>query len=251
MTLTPIHADEIHAPHGFFTRAGGASTGIYAGLNCGPGSDDAPEAVAANRAAVAETLGAAELLTLHQAHSADVVTIAAPWSGPRPKADAMATKTPGLALGALTADCAPVLFEDREAGIVAAAHAGWRGALKGVTDRTIDAMETLGAERSRIRAVIGPTIAQRAYEVGPEFMDEFMDDDPDNARFFAGGAGDRVHFDLPSYLLARLRAAGAEARWTGHCTFSDPAKFFSYRRSQKTGEPDYGRLVAAIAAPGG
>lgn len=249
MTLEPILADELHAPHGFFTRAGGSSTGIYAGLNCGPGSDDAPEAVAANRTAVAKALGAAELLTLHQVHSPDVVTITAPWSGPRPKADAMVTKTPGLALGALTADCAPVLFEDREAGVIGAAHAGWRGALGGVTDRVIETMETLGAARERIHAVIGPTISQRAYEVGPEFMEAFTDEDPENACFFAGGAGDRVQFDLPSYLLARLRGEGVKARWTGHCTFSDPAKFFSYRRSQKAGEPDYGRIVAAIALP--
>lgn len=249
MTPEPIRTAEIHAPHGFFTRAGGASTGVYAGLNCGPGSDDAPEAVAANRAAAARTLGVETLLTLHQVHSAEVVAVSAPWPGPRPKADAMATRTPGLALGALTADCAPVLFEDREAGVVAAAHAGWRGALKGVTDRTIDAMTALGADRARIRAVIGPTISQRAYEVGPEFMEEFVAEDEENERFFAGGAGDRVHFDLPSYLLSRLRAAGVSATWTGHCTFSDPARFFSYRRSRKAGEPDYGRLVAAIALP--
>ncbi|WP_340107676.1 peptidoglycan editing factor PgeF [Pikeienuella sp. HZG-20] len=250
MTPTPIRAREIRAPHGFFTRAGGVSTGIYAGLNCGPGSGDAAEAVAANRARVAEALGAETLLSLHQVHSADVVVVDRPWEGARPRADAMATRAPGLALGALTADCAPVLFEDAEAGVIGAAHAGWRGALGGVTDRTLDAMESLGAARRRIHAVVGPTISQRAYEVGPEFMDEFIADDMETARFFAGGAGDRMQFDLPSYLLWRLRAADvASAAWTGHCTFSDPERFYSYRRSRRDGEPDYGRLVAAIALP--
>ncbi|MEO0363335.1 MAG: peptidoglycan editing factor PgeF [Pseudomonadota bacterium] len=249
MTLVPIRDGLIAAPHGFFTRAGGVSTGIYEGLNCGPGSSDDPEAVAANRAAVASALGAEALVSLHQVHSAEVVIVDGPMED-RPRADAMATKTPGVALGALSADCAPVLFEDEAAGVVAAAHAGWRGALAGVTDAALEGMERLGAYRARIRAVIGPTISQRAYEVGPEFMDEFMAEDDANARYFANGQGDRLQFDLPGYLLGRLRAAGvAEAVWTGHCTYSDEAKFYSYRRATHRGEAGYGRLVAAIAPP--
>ncbi|MFN3260430.1 MAG: peptidoglycan editing factor PgeF [Pikeienuella sp.] len=249
MSLTPIRADGLTFPHGFFTRAGGVSAGLYASLNCGPGSRDEPAAVAENRARAAAALGAAHLLTVHQIHSAEAVTVSAPFPGERPKADAMATATPGLALGALSADCAPVLFEDRDARVVASAHAGWRGALAGVTDAAIAAMEGLGAARSRIRAAVGPTISQRAYEVGPEFLEEFLADDGENARFFAGGAGDRMMFDLPGYLLARLRAAGVSAEWTGHCTYSDEARFYSYRRSTHRGEPDYGRLLAAISLP--
>ncbi|MFV0472834.1 MAG: peptidoglycan editing factor PgeF [Pikeienuella sp.] len=247
MTLAPITTRDISAPHGFFTRAGGVSSGIYAGLNCGPGSGDAAEAVTENRARVAAHLGAGAVLSLYQVHSADTITVEAPWSE-KPHADAMATRVPGIALGVLTADCAPVLFEDAEAGVIGAAHAGWRGALGGVTDSTIAAMERLGAARERIRAAIGPTISQRAYEVGPEFMDDFMAEDPETGRYFAGGAGDRMQFDLPGYLLGRLRAAGiAEAAWTGHCTYSDEERFYSYRRATHRGEPDYGRLIAAIA----
>lgn len=249
MTLSPITAPEIAAPHGFFTRAGGVSSGIYEGLNCGPGSDDDRAAVDENRARVAGALGAERLHTLHQHHSPDVLTVTETYEG-FPKADALVTRTPGLALGVLSADCAPVLFADAGAGVVGAAHAGWRGALAGVTDSAVEAMEALGADRGRIRAVIGPTISQRAYEVGPEFMDEFMAEDMETARFFAGGAGDRMQFDLPGYLLSRLRAAGVEARWTGHCTYSDEARFFSYRRATHRGEGDYGRLVAAIRVPG-
>lgn len=249
MSLTPIRADSLTFPHGFFTRVGGASAGLYASLNCGPGSRDDAAAVAENRARAAAALGAAHLLTVHQIHSAEAVTISAPFPGERPKADAMATAAPGLALGALSADCAPVLFEDAEARVVASAHAGWRGALAGVTDAAIAAMEGLGASRSRIRAAIGPTISQRAYEVGPEFLEEFLADEGENARFFAGGAGDRMMFDLPGYLLARLRAAGVSAEWTGHCTYSDEARFYSYRRSVHRGEADYGRLLAAITLP--
>lgn len=248
MTLSPIRADNLTTPHGFFTRQGGVSTGIYEGLNCGPGSSDDPAHVARNRVLVAAALSADSLNSLHQVHSPDVVTLTAPITGDRPKADAMVTDVPGTALGVLTADCAPVLFEDSAAGIIGAAHAGWRGAISGVTDATIAAMRALGA--TTIRATIGPTISQRAYEVGPEFMDEFMIEDPDTARFFAGGTGDRMQFDLPSYLLSRLRAAGAEADWTGHCTYSDPARFYSYRRSCHRSEPDYGRLIAAICLKG-
>ena len=242
--LTPIKSDDLTANHGFFSRHGGVSTGIYEGLNCGAGSSDDPAHVAQNRARVARTMGVTDVVSLHQVHSPTVINVTAPLTE-KPKADAMVSATPGIGLGVLSADCAPVLFTSVE-GVVGAAHAGWKGALGGVTDATIEAMKALGA--TDITAAIGPCISQRAYEVGPEFMDNFMDDDPDNARFFAGGAGDRVQFDLPGYLLVRLRNAGAVASWTGHCTFSDPAKFFSYRRTCHAGEPDYGRHVSVITA---
>jgi len=186
------------------------------------------------------------LVSVHQVHSPDVATLTAPFSE-KPKVDAMVTATPGLALGVLSADCQPVLFADAKAGVIGAAHAGWKGTQAGVLEATLDAMEALGADRARICAVIGPSISQRAYEVGPEFMEDFLLDDPDSDRFFAGGEGDRVQFDLPGYGLARLRAAGVgDAEWTGHCTYSDPARFFSYRRATHAGEADYGRLIAAI-----
>ncbi|MCL5778442.1 peptidoglycan editing factor PgeF [Limibaculum sp. FT325] len=248
MTLSPITAPELRGiAHGFFTRQGGISKGLYADLNCGPGSGDDPGAVAENRDRVAAHLGAAALVSLHQIHSADVISVTEPWGSDRPKADAMVTDQPGIALGVLTADCAPILFADREAGVIGATHAGWKGAISGVAEATLDAMERLGAARARIVAMIGPTISQRAYEVGPEFVERFLDDDPDHARFFAGGTDGRAQFDLPGFLLARMRAAGvAEAGWTGHCTYSDAARFYSYRRATHRGEPDYGRLVSAI-----
>ena len=234
--------------HGFFTRKGGASSGVFAGLNCGAGSSDQAEIVAINRARVAEAMGVApdHLVSIHQHHSADVVHVTGPLPE-KPKADAMVTATPGVALGILTADCQPVLFADPHAGVVGAAHAGWKGALSGVLEATLDAMEALGADRTEISAVIGPSISQAAYEVGPEFMDAFLDEDPDNARFFAGGKGDRVQFDLPSYGLHRLRDAGiGNATWTRHCTYADPDRFFSYRRTTHAGEADYGRLISVI-----
>lgn len=249
MTLEILTAPEL-APlrHGFFTRRGGASSGIFAGLNCGPGSSDLAAAVGINRARVAAALGVEEarLITLHQVHSAEVVTVAGPLPV-RPRGDGLVTATPGLALAVLTADCAPVLLADREAGVVGAAHAGWRGMLAGVLEATVAAMEALGARAGAITAVIGPTISQRAYEVGPEFVDAFRAEDPESLRFFAGGCGDRAMFDLPGYGLHRLRALGlAEARWTGQCTYSDPERFFSHRRAVHRGEADYGRLISAI-----
>jgi hypothetical protein len=163
------------------------------------------------------------------------------------RADAMVTRTPGVALSILTADCQPVLFADPEAGVIGAAHAGWRGALDGVLSATVEAMVDLGATRSNILAVIGPTISQRAYEVGPEFFDDFMAENPENARFFANGEGDRLLFDLPGLGLHKLRSAGvAEAEWTGHCTYSDPKRFYSYRRATHEKQADYGRLIACI-----
>lgn len=250
MTAESITSDLLKPlAHGFFTRRGGVSTGIYESLNCGGGSSDDGSAVAANRLAVATELGleADRLQGVHQYHSAEVLTVSEPTGEPRPRADALVTATPGIALSILTADCQPVLFADPEAQVIGAAHAGWRGALAGVLEATLDAMESLGADRARTRAVIGPSISQRAYEVGPEFFETFMDDDPDNARFFAGGTDDRMMFDLPAYGLQRLRSAGiAEAEWTRHCTYSDPERFFSYRRSTHRTEPDYGRLISAI-----
>jgi YfiH family protein len=234
--------------HGFFTRKGGASSGIFEGLNCGPGSSDLDEVVAINRARVADAMGVApgHLLTINQIHSDIALPITAPFSD-RPKADALVTATPGLAIAVLTADCQPVLFADHEAGVIGAAHAGWRGARDGILESTLAAMETLGADRERIHAVIGPTISQSAYEVGPEFLEGFLDDDPVNGRFFAQGKGDRVLFDLPAYGLARLRKAGVgKAEWTRHCTYRDAGRFFSYRRTTHLGEADYGRLISVI-----
>lgn len=237
------------ARHGFFTRRGGASSGIYDGLNCGPGSNDQREAVAMNRARVAAALDVApeRLLSLHQVHSATVVVAPAGGWTERPKADGVVTDAPGLALGILTADCAPVLFFDRAARVIGAAHAGWRGAIDGVLEATIEAMTRLGAQRRAIVAAVGPTIGQAVYEVGPEFLDRFRAEEAGLERFFAPAGGDRLRFDLPGFVLHRLRAAGvAEAGWIGACTYSDPRRFFSYRRATHAGEPDYGRLISTI-----
>ncbi|WP_281968689.1 peptidoglycan editing factor PgeF [Roseovarius nanhaiticus] len=249
MTLEILTSDRL-APlrHGFFTRRGGASSGIFAGLNCGPGSSDQAEIVAINRARVADAMGVApdHLQTLHQVHSPDVVTLDAPLDT-RPRADALVTRTPGLAISILTADCQPVLFADAEAGVIGAAHAGWRGALDGVLEATVEAMVALGAVRGAITAVIGPSISQEAYEVGADFVQTFTAAHPDHAQYFAPGAEGRMQFDLPAFGLARLRAAGiGHAEWTGHCTYGDENRFYSYRRATHRGEADYGRLIASI-----
>lgn len=250
MTLEILTADALHPlRHGFFTRRGGASSGVFAGLNCGRGSTDLAEVVAINRARAAAALdvGADALLGVHQVHSADVVTVgdARPLADVR--ADALVTDRPGLALSVLTADCMPVLLGDAQAGVIGAAHAGWRGALAGVLEATVDAMVALGAQRDRIHAVIGPTISQAHYEVGPELLDAFEAEDPAYTRFFAQGRGDRLMFDLPALGLHRLRAAGVGlAEWTRHCTYADPDRFYSFRRSTHLAEADYGRLIAAI-----
>lgn len=253
--MTPTAALEILtaealAPlrHGFYTRKGGASSGIFDGLNCGPGSSDMAEMVEINRSRVADSLGLAPgaLVTLHQVHSATVVPLTGPPAAPF-RADAMVTATPGLALAVLTADCQPVLFADAAAGVIGAAHAGWRGTLDGVLEATVDAMTALGARRDRIAAVIGPCISQSAYEVGPEFLDRFLAEDPGLSRFFINGNAGRHLFDLPGYGLHRLRAAGVgHAEWTRHCTYRDPARFYSYRRTTHRAEADYGRLISAI-----
>lgn len=249
MTLEIItHDDLMPIRHGFFTRRGGASSGVFAGLNCGGGSSDQSDIVVINRGRVAAAMDVAPeaLIGVHQVHSADVVTVS-DITTPRAQADALVTDVPGIALSILTADCQPVLFADHDAGVIGAAHAGWKGAQAGVLEATIDAMVALGAERANIHAVIGPSISQRAYEVGPEFFDVFLDEDSENARFFAGGNGDRMHFDLPGYGLSRLRAAEiGSAEWTRHCTYHDPDRFYSYRRSVHTKDPDYGRLISAI-----
>jgi YfiH family protein len=249
MTLEILTADPLlPLRHGFFTRRGGASSGVFSGLNCGTGSSDQSEAVSINRARVADAMQISPdaLVGAHQVHSPDVVTVTEPLAE-KPRADALVTATPGLALSVLTADCQPVLFADPEAGVIGAAHAGWRGALDGVLEATLDAMEQLGARRGEITAVIGPTISQRAYEVGPEFLDDFLLDDPENSRFFAGGTGDRMQFDLPGFGLHRLRRAGVgHAEWTRHCTYSDSDRFYSYRRSTHAKEADYGRLISVI-----
>ncbi|WP_170331939.1 peptidoglycan editing factor PgeF [Ruegeria arenilitoris] len=250
MTLEILTSDLLSPlRHGFFSRRGGASSGVFSGLNCGYGSSDQTEAVSVNRERVARALDVApaELIGVHQVHSPTVLTVDSPLNGEKPKADAVVTATPGLALTILTADCQPVLFADTDANVIGAAHAGWRGALDGVLEETLDAMEALGAKRENTVAVIGPSISQRAYEVGPEFLDEFVADSPENLQFFANGNGDRLQFDLPAFGLHRLRQAGVgQAEWTRHCTYSDPDRFYSYRRSTHAKEADYGRLISAI-----
>lgn len=237
--------------HGFFTREGGVSQGIYGSLNCGIGSKDERARVLENRARVAAHLGTAgeRLLTCHQSHTADAVIVAEPWAiGAMPKADGLATRQPGLALGALAADCAPVLFADPEARVIGAAHAGWKGALAGILEATIAAMVRLGARPGRIRAALGPCIGPEAYEVGPEFEARFIAADPANGRFFhRAPAGARPRFDLPGYVLERLVRAGLDTvESVTACTYADPDRLFSYRRATHRGETDYGRQVSAI-----
>jgi YfiH family protein len=219
-------------------------------LNCGQGSNDDRVAVVENRARVARHLGSADddVQTLHQIHSATAIIVDR--RAPREelsKADALVTKVRGLAIGVLTADCAPVLLADPEAGVVGAAHAGWRGALSGVVEAAVTRMEELGADRRRILAAVGPSIGPDSYEVGPEFEQTFMKDDRANARFFRRATGKNPHFDLPGYVAGRLLAAGVKAiESRAHCTYRNEGLFFSYRRSQHLSEPDYGRQISAI-----
>lgn len=238
--------------HAFFTRAGGVSDGLYASLNGGVGSNDASTHVAENRARMAASLGVApdRLLTAYQIHSPEVVVAETPWShAERPRADAIVTRTPGLAIGVSTADCGPVLMADPQARVIGAAHAGWRGALTGVIEATIAAMEKLGAERSRIVAAAGPMISQINYEVGQDLIDRFVAIQPSNVRFFRPAERQgHAMFDLAGYVSHRLqRAAVAEVEDIGLCTYADPAQFYSYRRATHRAEPDYGRHVNAIA----
>jgi len=253
--LNPIEASTLKLPgiaHAFFTREGGVSTGIYRGLNTGIGSNDSREAVLENRARAARHIGALpeNLATPHQIHSSDAIVVETVWApGQGPKADAVVTNRPGIAVGAGAADCGPVLFAEPEAKIVAAAHAGWKGAFTGILESTVAAMERLGAKRGKIVAVLGPTISQESYEVGPEFVARFVAADSANARFFAPSArADHAMFDLPAYIVARLKAAGiGSAESLGLCTYADEARFYSFRRATHRGEPDYGRLLSAIA----
>lgn len=245
-------AEDSRIRHAFFTREGGVSDGIFASLNCGFGSGDDPAKVARNRAIAMERLGlpAAALVTCHQVHSADIVTVERPWEpGAAPRADGMATCRPGIALGVLAADCAPVLFVEVEAGVIGAAHGGWRGALSGVGEATVAAMQALGARTERIRAGIGPCIGRESYEVGAEFAERFAGADSDSAGFFAPAPGPgKFLFDLPGYLAHRLGRLGLAAVERADCdTAADPDRFFSYRRACRRGEPDYGRGLAAVA----
>lgn len=238
--------------HRFFTRRGGVSEGLYSSLNCGYGSGDIPDNVKENRrrAAAAFDRGETDLLTVHQIHSTDVLTVADDrWTSPgAPKADALVTDRPGVVLGVLSADCAPVLFADAKAQVIGAAHAGWKGALGGVVDTTLAAMERLGARRERVQAVVGPCIAGASYEVGPEFPAPFLAQDAANDRFFRPSTrAGHFMFDLPGYLLQRLALAGVAAGATGHDTLAADGDFFSYRRNTLNGVRDYGRGLSAIA----
>lgn len=241
--------------HAWFTREGGVSEGpVYGTLNGGVGSKDEREHVLENRRRMAAHMGVApdRFLSVWQVHSPDVITVDGPWAGERPKADALATATPGLAVTVATADCGPVLFADAEARVIGAAHAGWQGAFKGVLEATIQAMERLGAKRERIAATIGPMLSQANYEVGPEFVQRFAAQAPENAAFFRPSPKPgHAMFDLPAYNAMRLRRAGVGAvNDLGLCTYADERRFYSYRRSVHRGEPDYGRLIAAIAIEG-
>jgi YfiH family protein len=240
-----------HVRHGFFTRKGGISSGLHASLNCGYGSDDSRDDVAQNRAFCATKLGVApeSLVTAYQVHGVAVVEVDRPWlPAEAPRADALVTTRPGIALGILTADCAPILAADHKAGIVGAAHAGWKGAKAGVAEALIDAMVKHGAEPSRITAAVGPCIGPASYEVGPEFRDDFLADDPDAERFFTIGPSARPHFDLQAYVAARLATAGVmQLDRIAADTCAEADRFFSYRRSRLKGEPDYGRQLSAIA----
>lgn len=249
---SPLLKDAGHAGirHGYFTREGGVSEGIYRGLNVGLGSRDERQAVEENRRRVAAwfRLPVERLATVHQIHSPDVVTVDAAYDGTRPQADAIVTATPGVVLGVLAADCGPVLFADPENRVVGAAHAGWKGALNGVLENTIDAMVALGAERGSIVACLGPSISNRSYEVGPEFVERFLAHDQNYARYFSASAKDgHSMFDLPALTVDRLTSAGVTAESLGLCTYPDADRFFSYRRTTHAREEDYGRQISAIA----
>ena len=252
-----LHAASLSAldgiRHAFFTRTGGVSQGVYATLNGGIGSKDHADHVNENRGRMAQALGVKpeHFLTAYQVHSPDVIVVEKPWPRDnRPRVDAMVTKVPGIALGVSTADCGPILFADPQAQVIGGAHAGWRGALTGVLEATIDAMEKLGADRARMTVAVGPLIRQDSYEVGPEFVERFVTQDKSNERFFKTNGGQPM-FDLAGYIRARLTAAGVtQIDDLGLDTFAEPERFFSYRRSTKLGESDYGRHINAIALTG-
>ena len=236
--------------HGFFTREGGVSTGLYASLNCGIGSADDRAHVLENRARASAALGVAadRLATPFQVHGTDAVIVETAWApGMGPKADAVVTNRPGVALGIGTADCGPILLADATARVIGAAHAGWRGAIDGIAEAAIEAMVMLGARRERMVAVLGPSISQANYEVGPELVARFTHDNAANARYFVPSERPRhALFDLPAYTVGRLKAAGITAVDVGLCTYAEPQRFYSYRRATHQGEPDYGRLLSAI-----
>lgn len=252
MTLEVVRASALGSiPHGFLGRRGGVSTGEVAGLNVGYGSRDERSAIDENRRrAVDAVKPGAELVTLHQVHSPDVVYAQAPWPiDARPHVDAVVTDRPGLLLGILTADCAPVLLADAQAGVIGAAHAGWRGAFGGVTDAVVAAMEQLGAKRERIAAAVGPCIARQSYEVDARFRDRFLAEDGANERFFTA-SGEKSRFDLSAYVVDRLdRARLGSVEALALDTYAEPDRFFSYRRATHRGESDYGRQLSAIALP--
>ncbi|HTM72576.1 MAG TPA: peptidoglycan editing factor PgeF [Pseudolabrys sp.] len=238
--------------HAFFTRSGGVSQGVYSSLNGGVGSRDTPERVAENRARMAAALGvsADRLVTPFQIHSPDVIVVKEPWTREnRPRADAVVTQMPRLAIGVSTADCGPLLFADSAAGVIGAAHAGWRGALSGVVEATVAAMERLGAKRIRVAAALGPTIRQSNYEVGPEFIERFLAADTANGRYFKPSEReDHAMFDLCGYIAQRVDQAGiTQFEDLGLCTYEEPERFYSFRRSTHRNEPDYGRHINAIA----
>jgi hypothetical protein len=240
--------------HGFLGRRGGVSEGVCAGLNVGLGSSDDRASILENRRrALAAVAPGAKLVTLHQVHSAEAVYVTAPYADDgRPRADSMVSARPGLALGILTADCAPVLLADRQAGVVGAAHAGWKGALGGVVEATVAEMERRGASRGRIAAAVGPCIARRSYEVDESFLRRFAEADPEHERFFAPGREGHRQFDLEGFVVSRLAAAGlARIEALGEDTYSQQDRFFSYRRSTHKGEADYGRQISLIAAGSG
>ncbi|GGE40114.1 laccase domain protein [Agaricicola taiwanensis] len=250
MTLSPLTSNALTLPgirHAFFTREGGISQGIYASLNGGIGSDDAADAVAENRRRMAAHLGvpSTAFLSVYQVHSADALIVEAPFDGERPRADALVTKTPGLALAVSMADCGPVLFADPKARVVAAAHSGWKGAVGGILEATLQRMEELGASRTDIIAVLGPCIRQPSYEVGAEFAGRFAADD--QLFFIPSDKPEHFLFDLSGYILSRLKAAGLRRiEDLALDTYADEQRFFSYRRTTHRGEPDYGRLMAGI-----
>ena len=238
--------------HGFLGRRGGVSQGVCSGLNVGLGSSDDREAVRTNRRLAVEAVApGAQLVTLHQVHSPTAMAVTEPFPDDgRPPADAMVTDRPGLALGILTADCTPVLFADRRAGVIGAAHSGWKGAIGGVVESTLAEMELLGADRANVVAAVGPTIGRRSYEVDEGFFRRFVAEDPEHERFFSAGNPGHYQFDLEGFVLARIAAAGvSKVEALGLDTYADPDRFFSYRRATHRGEPDYGRQISLIALP--
>lgn len=247
--MTPhLTSKLLSVPHGFFGSKGGISTGTYASLNAGVRSGDDKEAVSENRARIRAALETEHLVSLHQVHS-DTVIIATDDSVSDMEADGLVTTAPGLALSVLSADCGPILLADAKAGVIGACHAGWRGALSGIVESTVATMCELGATPENMTAVLGPCIGSKNYEVGDDFKTEFCDIDEDYARFFHTPEGKKAHFDLPAFILSRLKVMGVRAEWTGQCTYAEAGDYFSYRRNTHAGISSYGRNLSAIALP--